>query len=311
MALERTQVHKRKTHREESSIPNDVADAAEQGKLFIPLEQRLDDDEIPDGFMQQSIMLGRDQYIALLPERIMKYIGFPDEATDELYECYQEIRHFENEQIKKKNLNAAESYFAHNVKQSYETYVLNQLLEGGGKLRKDYETVFSKEKKTIEALLSVLGCKTSHSLKELDDVLVHRSPVQVRMVQQVVTKKPREEDVYETKTVRERVQCYVGSHYEWRTETRTHRHKVGTRTVYDAIVENQVVEKDMVVDRVRQYHELEHEAVDKLKLGNGNGKDPNIGVNMLRTYLNMHLEKDGKTRLPMETDGLFAGDEQA
>lgn len=291
---------------EQNELPERIEQAVEQGKLFIPLEERLEEEDVPDGYMQQSIALGRDAYTALLPERVMRYLGYPEEATDELFACYQEIRKFENGRIAQRQLNAAESYFAHGVKNAYETYVLNQLLTGGGKLKETYEKAFGREKKHMEALLALLGCRTTHSLKELEDILVHITNTTIKVVEQVPEQVEREEKVYRTVTrmVTHEIRCDCGSHYEWRTvtENQTTMEYAGTRTVVDTIIKNVLVDKEVALRKERQFLDLEKEVTGRLFSNGGTEKDPNINANLLRAYLNMHLEKEGKTRLPMKYD---------
>ena len=272
----------------ELEIPDYVKEAVRTNRRYVPLEQKLEEEQVPEGFFQHIINFENEQsYFALVPERINVYMAYPNAGDDELWDCYQEIKDYEKELIKERKLNVAESYFAQGVREAYEIHVLNQVI-ANGKIRKEFIKLFGEGpviSKVNGMVALLLGNEEVKTLKgqSLDDILVH--------INGEITDTHRSVETVERKEqYRERVYCRDRSHYEYKTKTRTIKKNVTTS--HTAI-------RQLDLTRTKTLYELENEIVKDAYGVDMNKQEFPHRVNLLRTYVNLILEKEGKQRLPL------------
>jgi hypothetical protein len=189
-----------------NDLPDWLVDELKKGRRFIPVPKEVDinADSLPEELILQNINFPTgDFYRAVIPRRVMMYVG-DKENPEELLDVYQEILSYEKGLMEGRKTDVSVSFFAQQVRDSYEVGMINNLLNDEGKTA---QADFKKEiveryegKENVSRTVQQIA-KTYSGLQQLE-----------KYKPQDVLKHVTEEIDIE---VSKKVKCYKGSHWEW------------------------------------------------------------------------------------------------
>lgn len=208
-----------------NDLPDWLIDELRKGRRFIPVpkEVEINSDSLPEELILHDITFPTgDFYRAVIPRRVMMYVG-DKENPDELWDVYQEILKYEKVLMKDRKTDVSVSFFAQQVRDSYEVGMINSLLDDEGKTT---QADFKKE--ILEKYEGKSG--VSQTVQQIAKTYSGLQKVEKYKPQDVLKHVTEEVDI----KVSKKVKCYKGSHWEWDVVTTTVPVKV-TREKLEAI----------------------------------------------------------------------------
>ncbi len=267
---ERIKQTRRKTHYE--GLPADVIEQIKQGKKFIPLDEDIDESLIPDGWIKSEVIVAGKKTAVIMPVRAYIYLGDKNNP-EELMGLYNEIKEYEKGIIENNSSEPGEAYFAEQVRQAYEVAKINELLDGNGNLSEEIIDTYLRGENV--ALIKQLASKATgtpvEELEEskLEDVIEHVTPI-IEL---------GDDEQEANISMKRKVKCYVGSHWEYKEEV-------------------SFVRKVKLTLR-KGYASLEEKVLEKIH-GKLTPEEKREKKNTIRTLINLLYVKKPEERLPMD-----------